>query len=209
MSGNAQRRASSGFSLLEILLVVVIIGMASIVMAVGFQKGLQHARLREAGNIVKASVIRARNLAIIQQTHTQVRYDTEAGTVEILGLNDRGQRSEFAQLALGIDLGSQDTLMYDDSETAQEREVRLASSAAKTIAKQKMPVGIELTDFSSESDVFEDGVYRVDFWPTGYAQGHVVHVEDPERLDQGDEKARLKIEVENITGEVSVSEERW
>lgn len=202
-----QRRA--GFSLLEIMLILVIIAMSAVVMVAAYQTGMQKARFREAGRVVQMMNKRARSLAIVKQVHMQVRYDTDNGVVELLQLSDQRQQNQSAIVALGIDVGSQDSLMYDEDETAQERDERIATAGGTVLYTKDIPVGIQLTEFSSETDVFEEGVYRVDFWPTGYVQGHEIYVEDPERLDEGDKAARMKITIENITGDVSIEEEAY
>lgn len=198
------RTVRRGYTLLEVMLVVMIIGLAGTLLVVGQLHNLRNARLREAARLVQTINQQARNTAILKQMHTQVRYDNEAGTVEVLALNDRRQRAQSQQIALGIEVAGADTLKYDEDESAEERENRLASVSATTLTKRSLPLGVKVTEFDSETDLFENEVYRVDYWPTGYAQGHTVVLEDPKRSEEQGVVRKIRITVENITGDISM-----
>jgi len=199
------RRQTSGYTLLEVLLVVMIIGLAGIFVITVQRQALKNARLREAARVVQVLNQHARNTAILKQSHTQVRYDNVAGEVEVLLLNDQRARGEATQIALGIEVSGADTLKYDEDESASEREARLASTASSTITKRKLPKGVKVTEFESGTDILEqmDEVFRVDYWPTGYCQGHTVTLEDPLRSEEGIVR-KVKISFEDITGDITL-----
>jgi len=180
------RRTTSGYTLLEVLLVVMIIGLAGIFVIQVQRQALKNARLREAARVVQVLNHHARNTAILKQSHTQVRYDNVQGLVEVLLLNDQRARSEATQIALGIEVSGADTLKYDEAESALERESRLSATSSPTDILEQM-----------------DEVFRVDYWPTGYCQGHTVVLEDPKRSEEGIVR-KVKIMFEDITGDVSV-----
>lgn len=183
----------------------MIIGLAGIFVIQVQRQALKNARLREAARVVQVLNQHARNTAILKQSHTQIRYDNVQGIVEVLLLNDQRARSEATQIALGIEVGGTDTLKYDEDESALEREARLSATSSTTITKRKLPTGVKVTEFESGTDILEqmDDVFRVDYWPTGYCQGHTVVLEDPKRSEEGIVR-KVKISFEDITGDVSV-----
>lgn len=183
----------------------MIIGLAGIFVIQVQRQALKNARLREAARVVQVLNQHARNTAILKQSHTQVRYDNVQGFVEVLLLNDQRARNEATQIALGIEVSGGDTLKYDEDESATEREARLSATASTSITKRNLPKGVKVTEFESGTDILEqmDDVFRVDYWPTGYCQGHSVVLEDPKRSEEGIVR-KVKIMFEDITGDVSL-----
>ena len=199
-----QNRRRGGYTLLEVMLVVMIISMSGI-FVMGIQRNsMKDARLREASRLVQVLNQHARNTAILKQMHVQVRYDNKQGFIEVVTLN-RSPGAESQQIALGIEVSGVDNLKYDENESAGEREERLSSTGSSTVTKRNLPLGVRITEFESATDLFEqmEEVFRVDYWPTGYAQGHRVVLEDPQRTEAGVTK-KVEITIENITGDVKV-----
>ncbi|MFO1530709.1 MAG: prepilin-type N-terminal cleavage/methylation domain-containing protein [Kiritimatiellia bacterium] len=95
---NARAWPPAGFTLVEIILVVVIVGLIAGLGLPAITRSAGGARLREAARTVIALNKYARHAAVIRQEQLGVAYYTKEGRVELLGLGSAASSS--AELAM-------------------------------------------------------------------------------------------------------------
>ena len=87
MSRDASARR--GFTLIEILIVVVIAGMMAAIAVPGFTRAMKGAELRSAARTLAMAHKFARNTAVLRQTPMALLVDTQARMIEVLSLTSR------------------------------------------------------------------------------------------------------------------------
>ncbi len=80
-----ERYAVSAFTLVEMLLVVAIIGIATIVVLPSFVRSMRGYRLRVACRSVVMAGRYARSMAVMKQAEMTVTFDLDSGTVSVGG----------------------------------------------------------------------------------------------------------------------------
>lgn len=187
------------------MLVILIIGMAGMVAIPAYIHGTRAARLKTSVRAVTELNRYARRMAIIKQKHMAIEYAQEAKEVRVLEYNASRGKSRSRQLTLGLEIRSEDSMMHDEDETAEDRMHRLNNSHTVT-HKRSLGKGIRF-EFDSETDILENQSFIVEYWPTGYVQGHEVTVILPRKDDTDRIETSVAISVEEITGEISMEEE--
>ncbi len=143
-SGDRRTHARSGFSLVELLIVVAILGMIAGVVIVGSSAMLPGAHLSQAVHTLSAHIYGARSEAISRNQTYHIEYDLDAGTYH--------QISPYR--AAG--------------ELAREDDERLV------FKREELPQGIEITRISVDGIDYSEGRVRVRFDPIGTVSGHSV-----------------------------------
>jgi prepilin-type N-terminal cleavage/methylation domain-containing protein len=105
--------SSPAFTLAEVVVVIAIVGLASIAGVTQLNRYLERIATRTAVTEAALFVARARDEAVAQHTVVSVRIDTGAGT---LALQARGER--LARIALGHEHGvtlstTRDSIAFD------------------------------------------------------------------------------------------------
>ena len=93
------RRGSAGFTLLELLIVLVILGLTVAVAVPLFARALPGLELTASARTVAATLREARSLAIADNREVTVAVDVDQGTIDLAGL-----RSETLDPAISLRL---------------------------------------------------------------------------------------------------------
>lgn len=140
------RSHSSGFSLVELLAVITIMGLMAGVVAVSWAASLPRAELNSAVHDIAAAVSGARSDAISRNGQFRIYYDLDANSYRVVSPYRSGG---------GL---------------AQTEEERLV------VKRVRLPEGIELRRVSIDGVHYEDGQVFVTFDPLGSATGHTLHL---------------------------------
>ena len=90
MKCRPDRTTRSGFSMIELLLVVVIIMLMATMAVPSFVKSFRGARLRTSARTVVMIHRHARSTAVLQQKHVAVLFDEEQNQLEVVTLSGGG-----------------------------------------------------------------------------------------------------------------------
>jgi len=175
------------FTLIELLLVVLIIGMSAAVVIPSFLSTVKKAKLRSSAREVIMINKYARSMAVLQQKSVVLRYDFEKGRLEV-GI--MAAKSSNNQMRNVLDSGS---LFGDRSYTDS---VDAAQGVTAEIERE-LSDGVVFADFvGNEDKIYETGAW-VNYYPNGMCDEHSF------RLIDDDGKEAL-FAIESITGEISL-----
>ena len=190
-------RRGRGFTLIEILLVVIIVAMVAGIASVQFAHSMKGARLRASARGIIAMNKYARSMSVLSQQHMVLLYDSNVGKMELVTLShasDARRGDRFARFGGGT--GDPAESRYDEDGELTENGMSVEEADKKM---RRMEKGIRITDFEVDiEDLYEtDGVFWVNYYPNGMCDAHSFSLEDPRGH-------RVDIKVESITGELSV-----
>lgn len=180
MSGNRKvnREARQAFTLIEVILVVAIIMIASSMAVPAFFRSFQAANIRTAARMVVTSGKYARNMAVLKQRQVAVFFDSETGEIRIVALERAGGPNLDAFMDANRGRGSLD----DRFQTEVLRE-------------QSLPEHVRISQFNAPSSIQQvDGVYWVNYFPSGVSDSYSLLITDEQR------NRSVMIEVDHVSG---------
>ena len=193
----------SGFTLIEILLVVVITAITSVMALAAFSGSFHGAQLRTACKAVVMSHKYARSMAVLDQKQMLLVVDTKAHQLEIAslaGLMGAGDRDKFLDSRSNRAAAE---LLEGDKEPAKT-EGATGGSAAPIASDmiRDLPKDIQIDSFKSAREGQEqNGVYWILYYPNGMCDGFTISLVDKNGK-------RATVTVDPISGRPEVENER-
>lgn len=186
MSGR-RRTGRGGFTLLEILLVVVIMGIASAVAVPAFSRSFRGAKLRASVRAVLTLHRNAQSKAVLGQRYMAILFDERKGTLEMVDQGQPGQKPDAFFGELG---GPVAGAAADGGETPADEGVSMQS-----VLVRRLEEGVSILSFRGGQAV--DDLYYVSYYPNGMCEAYEIEI--------GDEENRTaRIRVDPVTGKAKV-----
>ncbi len=174
----ADRATRHGFTLIEILIVVVITGMIAAVAMPGFSRAMKGAHLRTGARTLAMAHKFARNMAVLRQTPMALLVDSEAGQVEVVSFANRdstGLQSGF------LDGREQRGAAAETDGEAARPEAPAAPPPIESefIRPLGKDVKVDSFEYPDGGDVESiKGIYMVNYQPNGMSEGFRVRLLD-------------------------------
>ncbi len=187
---NRQRRR--GFTLLEIIMVVVIIAIASAVAVPMFARSFRGAKLRSSTRTVTMMHRNAQSKAVLGQRYMALLYDEVKGTVELVDQGQPEQKKDAFFGGLGSSSGMGEVVSGGE-DTAEP-----AAQGAQSVRVRQMEEGVSVLSFRGGKEF--DGIYYVSYYPNGMCDGYTVKIGD-------DKNHTAEIKIDAVTGKAKVKRE--
>lgn len=184
---NRQWRA--GFTLLELLLVVVIMAIASAVAVPMFARSFRGAKLRTSIRTVTMMHRNAQSKAVLGQRYMALLYDEVKGTVELVDQGQPGQKQD----AFFGDIGSNSGMGVEG--TGGEAPAGGESTGTQSDFVRQLEDNVQILDFNGGREI--DGIFYVSYFPNGMCDAYTVKIGD-------DQNRTATIQMDPVTGKAKV-----
>jgi len=162
-----------GFTLIEILIVVVIAALAATIALPGFVRSMRGAELRTAARTVLMAHKYARSTAVVRQVQMAILIDRESSMLEIVAISGGAgsdDRDKFLDARKSRDV---DSVLGTDG-----GEVEAAPTIGTELVR-KLGREVKIDAFRSENGGQEaKGVYWIMYFPNGMSDGFQLTLSD-------------------------------
>jgi Tfp pilus assembly protein FimT len=189
--GSINQRPAAGFTLLELMLVVVITMLAAAVAIPSFVRSMRGAKLRASTRSVLMCHRYARSMAVLKQTPVAALFDTVKNEIEIVSIKSAADDREKFLDQRGERTGVESV----DKEGEKQAEVGIESELIRTLEE-----GVTISSFESDkAEQQRKGIYWVNYSPNGMCDPYTVTIEDENHHP-------IIIEAEPLSGRAKVKE---
>lgn len=186
-----------GFTLVEILIVVVIAGMMAAIAVPGFTRAMKGAQLRTAARTLSMAHKYARNMAVLRQLPMALVLDTEGREVEVLSLSSRNSLSGRDGF---LDGRAEQAPPSDDPDAPVAPALPdITSELRRSLGKEVQVESVESADGRAVDEL--KGIFWVNYHPNGMCDGFRVRMSDASGQ-------KVVITAEGISGAAEVMWER-